>query len=89
MEPPRLHLVLDLLQQLVTFKISFLAGGFYNLEESSLAEKGTHWNEYLTSTQLETKSWKINYLRAYLANFSSSQAVFPPPKFLLAVLSKP
>lgn len=28
-------------------------------------------------------------LRAYLASFSSSQAVFPPPKFLLAVLSKP
>lgn len=36
--------------------------------------------------------WKVMtlfYLRAYLASFSSSHAVLPPPKFLLAVFSKP
>lgn len=31
----------------------------------------------------------FSYLRAYLASFSSSHAVLPPPKFLLAVFSKP
>lgn len=44
----------------------------------------TGWNKI-------TKTFEsiCSYLRAYLANFSSSQAVFPPPKFLLAVFSKP
>lgn len=37
-EPPGLHLVLYLLQELVTFKISFLTSSFYYLQEPSLAE---------------------------------------------------
>lgn len=37
-EPPCLHLVLDLLQQLVTFKVRFLTSSFYYLQESSLTE---------------------------------------------------
>ena len=37
-EPPCLHLVLDLLQQLVTFKICFFTSSFYDLQEPSLTE---------------------------------------------------
>lgn len=49
----------------------------------------------LKHTNESEQKWKVflrphrSYLRAYLASFSSSQAVFPPPKFFLAVLSKP
>lgn len=37
--------------------------------------------------QKSRNAW--SYLRTYLASFSSSHAVFPPPKFLLDVFSKP
>lgn len=61
-EPPCLHLVLDLLQQLVTFKVCFLTSSFYYLQESSLTEtKGQlqrdvrpQWNNRLSSIKSKT-----------------------------------
>lgn len=87
-EPPLLHVLLAALQQLVAGEVLGGAHALQHLQQPRLTVESWRWLRRVSEARPPTNCTPA-HLCLYLASFSSSQAVLPPPKPSCSVRSIP